>query len=1243
MEIPQEVEKIKRGAFENTQIGKVELPENLKEIGAYAFYKCEKLKELTLPQVEKLGDSMLRAAGVTRITIPQSVTSANGAMSGSKIEEVKLEEGTDKIVDGLFSGMEKLKKFEIPAGVTEIGEYAFQNSGLEEVEIPQEVEKIKRGAFENTQIGKVELPENLKEIGAYAFYKCSEISQITIPNKVKKLEYNTFLDCKELTMVNMSEALVEIDNKAFKGCNDNLYFVVKENTDGFYTLMDNGYKVSAIRGNSNLVNRDSSTYSLTKSRIIEGRYSTFIIEYELNQTYSKYKNVDLQIKVPSNMNYEKSIVYCDDKVVPENAYTYNKENGIITIPNIGKNGKYSVSFKAKSSGTVSTYARVLYGKPDNIQTDLIGYMSERTHTLSMSCSSSVSENSLRVTGYSSPGERINISVNNKEYKTVSSNKEGRYEVIVDTMKEGTNKIKAKLEEQPDCYCMRECKFEKDGNISVSKFEMYYKRNENVWLKKDLLDFQDNNKVSFNPEYGFVFKIGFLCKNGKKIRKVRVVSSKDGVKKYIDATLCDNGEYEAKGFFDTNNKKYIPGNLSVSYQIDDELFYSDPSEDTAELQEKRIRAIYDVLHDENSDIQYDDISVDSKCIKNSEDEKEIHSTIDGTTYVTKIKNEEVSYTKEELEKNGYIDINGTQSYYVKLNDSYDKCELDILQLKRNELKKESENEFDIEGHLENFNETIIITAIDECAVDALKTGVAKDLCGKVGILAPAVAAYDLGEDLCKNDYSAAEATWKISQAVGAFALGVALTTMLGPVSGLLVSFVVGEAFNYFADNVFKQEIEGKEFGFLIDPSGYVYEAVPSNRLKDVNATILYKKNMDSEEVKVWNASEYSQQNPIRTSDDGSYAWDVPEGVWQVKFEKEGFETAYSDWMEVPPERTGINIGMFSKENPQISNFSIFNDEIIIEFSQYMKLDNMQKIMLKNALDKEIPYSLNYTSEKNELGEELVKIIYLTYKEKQKEGDEIYIELPNERIKGYNKKEIVGNTKMKGVVVSRPEISVRNINVMKTNSQIELPIEILNYNDMCSIKASSSSDLGLSVAIKNFESGKGVLGLKADLPGEYLICIRLQGTDIEKKMNIKVSDDAKEEQQDNVSPEPTPSLVEPTAPSQLQNDLGSKKTRLLLSGKKIKVGKVKIKSAKNKKKQKLLLQWGKIKNAKGYQLQYAMNKKFKKKKSVQTKKTKYTIKKLKKKKTYYIRVRAYKMNGKKKVYGKWSTVKKVKIKK
>ena len=108
------------------------------------------------------------------------------------------------------------------------------------------------------------------------------------------------------------------------------------------------------------------------------------------------------------------------------------------------------------------------------------------------------------------------------------------------------------------------------------------------------------------------------------------------------------------------------------------------------------------------------------------------------------------------------------------------------------------------------------------------------------------------------------------------------------------------------------------------------------------------------------------------------------------------------------------------------------------------------------------------------------------------------------------------------------------------------------------------------------------------------------------------------------------------------LGNKSVTDKVSNKKT-LPKVNLRMLKNKKGKKLVVRWNTVKGAKGYQLQYALNKKFKKKKSVQTKKTKYIIKKLKKKKTYYIRVRAYKMNGKKKVYGKWSMVKKVKIKK
>lgn len=92
-----------------------------------------------------------------------------------------------------------------------------------------------------------------------------------------------------------------------------------------------------------------------------------------------------------------------------------------------------------------------------------------------------------------------------------------------------------------------------------------------------------------------------------------------------------------------------------------------------------------------------------------------------------------------------------------------------------------------------------------------------------------------------------------------------------------------------------------------------------------------------------------------------------------------------------------------------------------------------------------------------------------------------------------------------------------------------------------------------------------------------------------------------------------------------------------------GGVKKLSVKNKKKKSVVLTWKKVSGAKGYQIQFAQNKKFKRKTDRYTTKIKYTLKKLKKRKTYYFRVRAYRLNEGEKLYGKWSTRKKVKIRK
>ena len=98
----------------------------------------------------------------------------------------------------------------------------------------------------------------------------------------------------------------------------------------------------------------------------------------------------------------------------------------------------------------------------------------------------------------------------------------------------------------------------------------------------------------------------------------------------------------------------------------------------------------------------------------------------------------------------------------------------------------------------------------------------------------------------------------------------------------------------------------------------------------------------------------------------------------------------------------------------------------------------------------------------------------------------------------------------------------------------------------------------------------------------------------------------------------------------------------------IKKAKVKNLKVKtKSKKITVSWKKIKIAKGYQVQVATNKKFKKKKIVFdkfTKKRKLIIKssKIKRKKTYYVRVRAYAKTNGKKVNGKWSKVVKKKVK-
>ena len=117
--------------------------------------------------------------------------------------------------------------------------------------------------------------------------------------------------------------------------------------------------------------------------------------------------------------------------------------------------------------------------------------------------------------------------------------------------------------------------------------------------------------------------------------------------------------------------------------------------------------------------------------------------------------------------------------------------------------------------------------------------------------------------------------------------------------------------------------------------------------------------------------------------------------------------------------------------------------------------------------------------------------------------------------------------------------------------------------------------------------------------------------------------------NPTPTPTPTQPQPTTTVKAVSKPKSAKIK-------------KVKPAKKA----VSVEWKKVSGVKGYQVQVATDKKFKKNKKTATvkkqKTTKVTIKKLKAKKKYYVRIRTYKTVKGKKIYSSWSKVKKVKTK-
>ena len=167
---------IKSGIIEKKEdLKTVEVPDNVTEIGIFAFAYCTKLERVTLPD------------SIKEIRMGAFYDCQN-------LKDIKLPERLEVIRNGAFLKCKSLTEIDIPGDVRVIEEGAFSEcSSLTNVQLPNTITEIKEKTFSDCiNLKSIYLPDSLKIVGASAFYNCSSLSTVRMSEGIERVEENAF-------------------------------------------------------------------------------------------------------------------------------------------------------------------------------------------------------------------------------------------------------------------------------------------------------------------------------------------------------------------------------------------------------------------------------------------------------------------------------------------------------------------------------------------------------------------------------------------------------------------------------------------------------------------------------------------------------------------------------------------------------------------------------------------------------------------------------------------------------------------------------------------------------------------------------------------------------------------------------------------------------------------------------------------------------------------------------------------
>ena len=205
-------------------IRRVVLEKGVTAIGDNAFYGCENLTSVSLPNTLTWvgGSAFFGCKSLKSVSLPSGVAGIGDLAFGgcTSLSTVTLTTGLRDIGRFAFDGCGSLRSLTLPTTLTALGDYAFRDcASLTRADIPAGVIKIPEGLFCGCKgIKEIPIPDSVQEIGNYAFYDCASLKSAVIPEGVTAVNDLLFCGCSGLTRVGIPKTVTTIAQFAFYNC-----------------------------------------------------------------------------------------------------------------------------------------------------------------------------------------------------------------------------------------------------------------------------------------------------------------------------------------------------------------------------------------------------------------------------------------------------------------------------------------------------------------------------------------------------------------------------------------------------------------------------------------------------------------------------------------------------------------------------------------------------------------------------------------------------------------------------------------------------------------------------------------------------------------------------------------------------------------------------------------------------------------------------------------------------------------